>query len=162
MGESDVPLTHEAMKLLFAEQASSIRSVIREEVKILGDELQLNLESQLLQLNDKGVNIQTDFRSQIDKLTSDIETCRHDNNNNDDDMQRMNKLNELKITGIAHASNQNLHLIFCEIAKITHHQSHEFISEIQQRKKCHQRLLSLSNLWPTIFAITSTVSTSIK
>lgn len=131
MGESDVPLTHEAMKLLFAEQASSIRSVIREEVKILGDELQLNLESQLLQLNDKGVNIQTDFRSQIDKLTSDIETCRHDNNNNDDDMQRMNKLNELKITGIAHASNQNLHLIFCEIAKITHHQSHEFISEIQ-------------------------------
>lgn len=118
MGDSDVPLTIEAIKMLLSEQTKSIEVSIRNEVKTLGDELKSNLESQISQLNDKIDTIQNDFQSQIDKLTSDIDTCKHDNNKSDDDMQRMNKLNELKITGIAHTSIQNLHEIFCEIAKI--------------------------------------------
>lgn len=107
---SSPPLTLDSIRLVIAEQTESLQS----SMKTLGD----GIKAEIAQIHQKIDANQANIQSQINELKSNVEKCMEQTTDSDDDIQRVSKLNELKINGIAHADNQNLNEIFGEIAKL--------------------------------------------
>lgn len=133
MPNNDKPLTIDAIRELFADQTKSLESSmrneiaaqtkqletsIRSEMKVLSDEMKLEFQAKITQLNDKIDANQMNVQQEINELKSNVSNCIEHNACNDDDMQRMLKLCELKINGIAYKSDEKLNDIFGEIAKL--------------------------------------------
>lgn len=115
---SSAPLTLDTIRSLLAEQTQSIQTSMQNEMKILGDGIKAELQSQITQIHEKIDANQANVQSQINDLKVNVEKCTEQMNGTDDDFQRISKLNELKINGIAHTNNENLNEIFNEIAKL--------------------------------------------
>lgn len=89
---------------------------MQNEIKSFSESIKAEFQSQLTKLNDKIDTNQANVQ-QINELKSNFEQGLEQTNGADDDLKRISKLNELKINGIAHASDQNLNQIFSEMAK---------------------------------------------
>lgn len=83
----------------------------------MSDELKANFQSELAKLNDQVEAIESIVTGQISNLRADIDKCVDRLNANDDDLIRIQRLNELKINGIAHVNGENLCEVFNSIAK---------------------------------------------
>lgn len=118
MPNTDQPLTIDAIRSLLAEQTNSLQTSILNEMKALGEEIKSELQAKITQLNDKIDTNQHNVQQQINELKSNVTQCMEQATGTDDDMQRVMKLNELKISGIAYKSDENLTIVFSEIAKI--------------------------------------------
>lgn len=115
MSNTNAPLTIEAITSLLTQQTQSLQT----SMQTLCNDIKAEFQSQIIQLNDKIDANQAIVQKQITDLQSNVEKCMEQTNGTDDDLQRMSKLNELKISGIVHTNDQNLNDIFIEIAKLT-------------------------------------------
>lgn len=106
------------IKKLLGEQTTSIQQSIENEIKRMGDDIKAEFQVKITALNEKIEANHSNVQTQINAMKMDIENIKGQPNGGDDDLQRISKLNELKITGIAHANNENLNAIFGEIAKL--------------------------------------------
>lgn len=86
----------------------------------MGDEIKSEFQTKITQLNDKIDANQKNVQQQINDLKSNVTQCMEQTAGTDDVMQRVMKLNELKINGIAYKNDENLCQIFSEIAKLVH------------------------------------------
>lgn len=116
--DANKPLTIADIQLLFKEQTASIQGTIRDEMRIMGDDIKAEFQTKITQLQEQVEANKMNVQTQINEMKSDIAMCMGQSNSADDDLQRISKLNELKITGIVHANNENLNVIFSEIAKL--------------------------------------------
>lgn len=111
-------VTLEAIQQLLHQQTESIKNDIQVEMKAMSEDLKASFHSELIKLNERVDAIESNVSSQLLNLKSDIDKCVNRLDVADDDFARITKLNELKITGIAHSHSENLPEIFCSIAKI--------------------------------------------
>lgn len=118
MTTENQPLTLEAIRALLTEQTSLITTSLRSEMKTLGDEIKSEFQMKISQINEKIDANQENVQQQINSLKSNVAQCMEQATGTDDDMQRLLKLNELKINGIAYNNNENLCQIFTEIANL--------------------------------------------
>lgn len=84
----------------------------------MSDNLKSSFQAEISKLHERVDAIESNVSSQISVLRTDIDNCTNRIDSTDDDLKRISKLNELKIDGIAQTSNENLHEIFCSIAKL--------------------------------------------
>lgn len=103
---------------LLEQQTASIKSDFQLEMKTMSDDLKASFHSEITKLNDRVDAIESSVSSQLSSLKTDIVNCENRLNGTDDDFARIAKLNELKISGIAHSTNEKLHDILSSIAKI--------------------------------------------
>lgn len=118
MPNTNQVLTIDAIRSLLAEQTNSLRTSIRDEMKALGDEIKSEFQAKITQINEKIVANQECVQQQINELKSNVTQCMEQKAGTDDDMQRIIKLNELKINGIAYRNDENLCKVFNEISKL--------------------------------------------
>lgn len=111
------PVTLSDIQLLLAQQTESIKSIIAVEVKSHFDSMSQKLADQIQGINDRVTQIETNVNTKIDALNKRIDNSGA-STNNEDDFQRMMKLNELKITGIVTNAELNIGQIFLSIAKL--------------------------------------------
>lgn len=147
------------LNTLFEKQTSSIQIAVKQtivdEIKILGDEFKINLDKQLTQINECIESVEQNVNSQISDLRTDVSKCIQHLDYNDDDLNRLARLTDLKINGIAclNESNENLQEIFCSIAKLigfdTSNPSH--VPELVRSHKRNRQNNELLPL-PTIMA----------
>lgn len=100
------------LEAMFEKQTATLN----QSMKTMGDELKLSFLDEIKNLHERVEAIESNVSVQISCLRTDVDTCINRVNSNDDDLIRMSKLNELRINGIAHTSNENMHDIFCSIA----------------------------------------------
>lgn len=118
MPNTSEPLTIDAITKLLQEQTKIIQTSMQNDMVSLGNAIKSELQTQIKHLNDKIEANQTNVQKQIDELKSNVDQCTNKMSNSDDDLQRISKLNELKISGISHTNDQNLNAIFNDIAKL--------------------------------------------
>lgn len=120
--KSSKMLSIEDIRTLMEQQTeliqSTIKSTVQSEVKALGEEIKSSLQNELSQIHGRIDSIQEQVNSELTSIRSNVNSCLEKYNNNDDDFIRLGKHNELKLNGIAHSNNENLHEIFCNIAKL--------------------------------------------
>lgn len=112
------PVTLADIASLLKEQTAAIKDDIKNEIKIIGEELKASFHYEITKLHERVDAIETNASSRLMDLKTDVDKCVNRLNNTDDNLARIGKLNELKINGIAHTNNENLHDIFCSIAKL--------------------------------------------
>lgn len=112
------PITLADLQALLEQQTTVIKNEIKTEIKSMSDELKLNFQTELSKLHERVEAVENSVSSQMSNLKADIDKCVNRLNSNDDDLIRIQKLNELKINGIPHTANENLYAIFCSIAKL--------------------------------------------
>lgn len=110
--------TLDDLKQLLQQQTQTIKNDIQLEIKAMSDDLKASFHIELTKLNERVDAIESSVSSQISHLKVDIDSCVNRLNGTDDDFARIAKLNELKISGIAHANNENLIETFGAIAKV--------------------------------------------
>lgn len=110
--------TLDDLKRLLQQQTETIKNDIQMEMKVMSDDLKASFHTELTKLNERVDAIESSVSSQISHLKVDIDSCVNRLNSTDDDFARIAKLNEWKISGIAHANNENLTEIFSSIAKV--------------------------------------------
>lgn len=118
MANTNEALTIDVITKLLADQTKSLQTTMQNEIKTLGDELKNEFQSQITQLNDKIDANRANVQQQIDDLKVNVDQCMKHTSNTDDDVQRVIKLNELKISGIMHTNDENLNVIFNNMAKL--------------------------------------------
>lgn len=119
MSSDGDPLTIDILRALMGEQTNAIQNCMRDEMKTLSDNIKSEFQTQITQLNDKIDANQANVQAQINELKSDVDQCmKKAANHDDDDLKRIAKLNELKISGISHTNGENLIEIFGAIAKL--------------------------------------------
>lgn len=118
MSSNDRPLTIDTIRALLHEQTNSIQNCMRNEMKTLSDNIKAEFQLQITQINDKIDANQASVQSQINELKSNVDQCMTQTGNNEDDVKRTAKLNELKIIGISHTNSENLSAIFDLMAKL--------------------------------------------
>lgn len=111
-------ITLDDLQKLLQQQTATIKNDIQQEIKVMSDDLKASFHSEITKLNERVDAIESNALSQLTCLKNDIDNCVNRLNGTDDDFVRITKLNELKISGIAHSTNENLHEIFCSIAKV--------------------------------------------
>lgn len=115
---SSTSITIDDFRQLLQEQSDNIVSSLRSEMKTLSDEIKADFESKITQLNTRIDDNQVHMQSQINELKSSVTQCVEQANGVDDDLQRISRLNELKISGIIHKNDENLNEIFKKIANL--------------------------------------------
>lgn len=118
MPQTDNAVTIDVIRSLLADQTKSLETSIRNEMKTLSDEIKSEFQAKITELNDKIDANQQNVQQQINDLKSNVANCTEQSTCYDDDMQRMLKLCELKISGIAYKSDENLNVTFNEISKL--------------------------------------------
>lgn len=113
---ADLQSLPEKQTLFLEQRTASIKEEIRNEIKTMSDELKATFHGEITKLHDRVDAIATNVSSQLSSLRTDIDNCVNRLNGTADDLARIGKLNELKINGIAHTNNENLHEIFRSIA----------------------------------------------
>lgn len=118
----DRPVTFDDIKSLFAEQTATITDSnnklnqnIQNEMTTMKNELKSCFDQQINQINDRISAVETQVNRRIDEIAANIN--QGGNSRDDDDLKRIAKLNNLKISGITHMKDQNLSDIFNIIAK---------------------------------------------
>lgn len=97
---------------------SSIQQTIKQEMKVLGDELKANLDAQVAQINDRIDSMQKDTNIQLNAVRAEVFGCTENLKLNEEDTKRISKLNELRLKGIAHTNGENLKDVFLSIAQV--------------------------------------------
>lgn len=100
------------LEAMFEKQTATLN----QSMKTMGDELKMSFLDEIKKLHERVDSIEVNVSDQISCLRTDVDTCINRLNSNDDDLVRISKLNELRINGIAHTNNENVHDIFCAIA----------------------------------------------
>lgn len=118
MSSDNVPLTIDVIRALLNEQTNSIQNCLRSEMKVLSDEIKAEFQTKITQLNDKIDKNQANVQSQINDIKSNVDQCMEQANDDDDDIKRIAKLNELKISGVSYTNGENLNGIFELIAQL--------------------------------------------
>lgn len=150
MPHNETPVTIDVIRILLAEQTKSFETSIRNEItektklletsirnemKTLSDEMKSEFQAKIIKLNEKIDANQQNVQQQINEMKSSVTNCIEHSTGYDDDMQRMLKLCELKISGIAFKNDEKLNEIFNEISKLV------------------QFDLTAGNNWPTLTRI---------
>lgn len=100
--------------------AETIKTTVHSELMSFGEQLKTEINSKISEVNVKidavqaNVNVQ---RDQLSTIQSSVNNCITRITVNEDDCNRIGKLNELKIKGIPHKDGENLQTIFESIAK---------------------------------------------
>lgn len=100
--------------------AETIKTTVHSELMSFGEQLKTEINSKIAEVNVKidavqaNVNVQ---RDQLSTIQSSVNNCIMRITINEDDCNRIGKLNELKIKGIPHKDGENLQTIFESIAK---------------------------------------------
>lgn len=108
----------ESIRTLLQEQTKAIDMNMKTQMDKMSEEIRAEMQTKLNELHEKIDTNQKSMQSQIDKLKNNVDKCMEQASGTDDDMQRMAKLNELKIRGIEHTNQENLNNIFTDIAKL--------------------------------------------
>lgn len=111
-------LTIDSIRNLLAEQTNAINKKFESELTRLKDEIKADFQERITELHNKIDSNQASMQLQIDNIKVDVKRCMEQAGGTDDDLQRMAKLNELKISGIAYNNQENLNDIFSNIAKL--------------------------------------------
>lgn len=96
--------------------ANTIESTVKHEVNLLGEQLKVDIRSQVTDINKKIDQIQSNVNSEIVTMKKSVDNCLDRIHSNEDDVKRIAKLNELKIKGIPYTPDENLHEIFKAIS----------------------------------------------
>lgn len=113
----DKPVTFEEIKALFTEQHNLMRHSVKDEMNTMKNELISCFDAKLNQLNDRISAVESQVHSRIDQIVADIQHNDNQTNCSEDDLNRIAKLNNLKIKGIPHSTGENLDNIFRAIAE---------------------------------------------
>lgn len=98
----------------------TIRSTVHSELLSFGEQLKADINNKIAEVNVKidavqaNVNVQND---QLSSIQSSVTNCIERITVNEDDCNRIAKLNELKINGIPYNDGENLQSIFSSIAQ---------------------------------------------
>lgn len=115
-------LTIDDVKSLLAQQTkelqASISSAVQTEVQALGNELKSSFSSEIARIDQRINDVQQQYVNEIASLRSSVDKCSNQSDNSDDDYVRMTKMNSLKLSGLAHSTNENLHETFTKIAQL--------------------------------------------
>lgn len=96
--------------------SQTISSTVQHEVNLLGEKLKSDIREQMADINTKINRIENNFTSEINTVKKSVDSCEVRMNKNEDDVNRVMKLNELKIKGVPYSVDENLDVIFASIS----------------------------------------------
>lgn len=114
----DEPLSQSTLENLFKSQTENLKAFITNEIKSHCDALSANLGEKIDSINKRVDQIEANVNNQITALNQRVDSCIQHNVQNDDDIIRLTKLNELKISGIDYEKSGDLKQIFGSIANL--------------------------------------------
>lgn len=114
----DEPLSQSTLENLFKSQTENLKAFITNEIKSHCDALSANLGEKIDSINKRVDQIEANVNNQITALNQRVDSCIQHNLQNDDDIIRLTKLNELKISGIDYEKSGDLKQIFGSIAGV--------------------------------------------
>lgn len=115
-------LTIDDIKALLTNQTDQLQqtivSAVRSEVQALGNELKASIQSEIDRIDKKIDSVQQQYVTELTDLRSSVNHCVDRMNYSQDDFARIAKSNALKLSGLAHSTNENLQEIFIKIAQL--------------------------------------------
>lgn len=118
MPNTDKPITLGDIQSLFSSYNDSLKSFIASEIKSHCDALSDKLTEQIAKIDTRVNQIEKHVNDEIISINEKVDSCLQQQEQSEDDILRITKLNELKITGIGAEAENDLQLIFDSISKL--------------------------------------------
>lgn len=151
------PVTIDIIRTLLAEQTQLLNTSMQK----LGDDIKSEFQAKINQLNEKIDSNQKNVQQQINELKSNVTQCMEHTTDTDDEMQRIMKLNELKISGIAYQNEEKLNEIFTEIAKLVQFDLTN-VNNVPSLTRIYKRNKTTNTNSPTPIVIVKFIATHIR
>lgn len=153
----DAPVTIDIIRTLLAEQTQLLNTNMQQ----LSDDIKSEFQAKISQLNEKIDSNQKNVQQQINELKSNVTRCMEHTTGADDEMQRIMKLNELKISGIAHENDEKLNEIFTKIAKLVQFDLTN-VNNVPSLTRIFKRNKATNTNTPTPIVIVKFIATHIR
>lgn len=115
---SELKIQSNALEKKIVESCDKVRDEFTIELKKLGDKVESDFKTQIDSMNDKITATSKNFTNELNTINKEIIICKEAIKSNENDVDRMLLMNNLKITGIPHTENENLNELFLKIASI--------------------------------------------
>lgn len=158
-------ITYDDFQKLLTQQTqqlqATISSTVQTEVQALGNELKQSFQTEISRIDKRIDEVQQHYVSEIAQLRSDVSQCIDKIDNSDDYFARTAKMNSLKLTGLAHATNENLQETFTKIANLIGFDTTS-VTNIPELSRLSKRNRSTNELLPIPTVIMKFVAKHIR